>query len=153
MSAKKDLSGEKNIPTHVVAVFGIVQKGNKYLIARRKESDPQAGGEWSVPSGKVEKGGGNGILEETLKREILEEVGIKVQSDIKLLANGSFIRVSGHSVIALTFLCKWKSGVARPLEDQDEVLWLTLPQIKRFKMPFYTKERFVYLDKYLKKGK
>ena len=49
MKKKVDLSGEKNIPVHVVAVFGIVQKGDKYLIAKRSASDPQAGGTWSVP--------------------------------------------------------------------------------------------------------
>lgn len=54
MSKKIDLSGEKNIPIHVVAVFAFIQKGNKFLLSKRSSSDPQAGGEWSIVSGKVE---------------------------------------------------------------------------------------------------
>lgn len=148
MKRKIDLSGEKNIPLHVVAVFGIIQKGKKYLLARRSSNDPQAGGEWSIPSGKVEIEESVGIIEKTLKREIMEEVGIRIQNDIVLLGNGSFTRVSGHNVIALTFLCKWKSGIARPLEDQEEIKWMTLEEINKFKqLPRYTKKRFNYLSK------
>lgn len=152
VNKKVDLSGEKNIPTHVVAVFGIIRKGSKYLISRRSYSDPQAGGQWSVPSGKVEIEEGIGIIEKTLKREILEEVGLKIKDKVVLLGNGAFTRVSGHNVIGLTFLCDWKSGIAKPLEDQEEIRWLHLPEILNFKeIPNYTMDKFKLLDKYLKK--
>ena len=87
----------------------------------------------------------------TLKREIMEEVGIDIQDDITYLGDGTFIRVSGHNVIALTFLCKWKAGVAKALEDQEEVKWLTFSELKNFKeLPTWTVGRFGLLEKYLK---
>lgn len=148
--SKVDLSGEKNIPLHVVAVFGIVKRADKYLIAKRSSQDPQAGGEWSVPSGKVEIEVGDNILENTLKREILEEVGVQIGDSVVLLGNSSFTRVSGHNVVSLTFLCEWQSGEARPLEDQEEVRWMTLDEIMNFKdIPSYTLGRFNLLKEYI----
>lgn len=141
---------EKNIPIHVVAVFAIIQKGDKYLLAKRSSRDPQSGGEWSVPSGKVEVEESPAILEKTLKREIVEEVGVEIEDDVVYLGNESFTRVSGHNVVAITFLCKWKSGEAKPLEDQDEVKWMTINEIdSSADIPSYSKARFEYLKKYL----
>lgn len=146
------IKSEKNIPTHVVFVGAFVQKGNKFLLARRSRSDPQAGGNWSVPGGKVDMDLGEKVLEKDLKREIMEEVGLEIKDDIDLIGNDAFIRVSGHHVIGLTFLCKWKKGVAKPLEDQDEVRWVTLSEMGKMKdMPKYLKPRIEYLRDYLKR--
>ncbi|KKQ43508.1 MAG: NUDIX hydrolase [Microgenomates group bacterium GW2011_GWC1_37_8] len=146
----KNKLGEKNIPTHVVAVFAIVQKRDKFLIAKRSSDDPQAGGMWSVPSGKVELLEGEMVVEETLNKEVMEEVGLEIEDEIIYLGSDGFYRVSGHHVVGLTFLCKWKKGVAKPLEDQEEVKWVTLKEFKQLKnMPDYLTGRFNYLEKYL----
>ncbi len=134
------------IPLHVVAVTAIIRKENKYLLARRSKNDDQSPGEWSIPGGKVEKGIKLRPLEETLKKEVMEEVGVEIKDEIKLIYNDSFIRSSGDHVIMLTFLCDWKSGEARPLEDQEEVVWLTKDEIFTMKdIPSYVKERMGYL--------
>ncbi|KKQ94069.1 MAG: NUDIX hydrolase [Candidatus Woesebacteria bacterium GW2011_GWB1_39_10b] len=124
---------EKDIHTHVILVAGFVQKGDKYLIARRKSDDPQAGGKWSLPGGKVDFDIGGQIIEKTLQREINEEVGVKITGEIEFLGNNAFIRSSGHHVVALVFLCYWKSGIAKPLEGHDKILWLTLEELRNFK--------------------
>lgn len=152
----KNQKGEEDIPTHVVAVVGFVQKGNKFLIAKRNSDDPQAGGEWSIPGGKVETGEGASkyILEGTLKKEVEEEVGIQIKDEMELIVNGGFVRVSGHHVVILTFLCKWKSGRAKPLEDQEEVRWVTLTELKKMTdLPDYTRDRVGFLEDYLKRHK
>ena len=141
---------EIGIITHVVAVFAFIEKDEKILLAKRSLKDPQAPGVWSVPGGKVDLELGDGILEKTLKKEIMEEVGIKIEDDIQLIWDEGFYRVSGHHVVGLTFLCKWKKGVAKPLEDQEEVKWVTLKEFKQLKnMPDYLTGRFNYLEKYL----
>ena len=85
---------------------------------------------------------GEGILEKTLKREVMEEVGIEIEDEIALVENEGFTRVSGHHVVGLTFLCKWKKGVAKPLEDQEEVRWFTKEELKNFaELPPYFKPR------------
>ncbi|SRR3990172_9833014 len=133
---------ETDIATHVVAVFAFVEKDGKILLAKRSVNDPQAPGVWSVPGGKVDLEEGRGILESTLKREVMEEVGIEIEDEVILIENDGFTRVSGHHVVGLTFLCKWKSGKAKPLEDQEEVRWFTKEELKNFsELPDYFKPR------------
>jgi len=140
---------ENDIVTHVVAVFGIVQKRNKFLIAKRESNDPQAGGQWSIPGGKVELELGEDIIEKTLKKEVLEEVGIKIRDKVVFLGSEGFYRVSGHHVVGLTFLCTWKSGVAKPLEDQEEIKWITLKKLKKLRdLPDYMESRIKLLENY-----
>ncbi|MBI3887744.1 NUDIX domain-containing protein [Candidatus Microgenomates bacterium] len=95
---------ENDINTHVILVMGIVQKGNKFLLAKRSSKDPQAGGEWAIPGGKVDLETGPEVIEKTLKRELLEEVGVEIMDEIKFVCDDAFVRVSGHHVVGLVFL-------------------------------------------------
>lgn len=117
-----------DIPLHVVFVEAWVKRGNKYLLAKRSSKDDQAAGKWAVPGGKVDTELESDIVENSLKREVLEEVGIEVDN-FQFLASRSFIRSSGHHVVALSFIADYKSGQALPLEDQDEIRWVTLEEM------------------------
>lgn len=117
---------EADINTHVIVVMGIVKRGDKYLIAKRSADDPQQGGQWSSPGGKVDQQIEEHIIENTLKREIQEEVGIEIEDNVEFIYNNSFIRISGHHVVAMVFVCFYKSGEARPLEGQEDIKWLTI---------------------------
>ncbi|OGM05511.1 hypothetical protein A2715_04630 [Candidatus Woesebacteria bacterium RIFCSPHIGHO2_01_FULL_39_32] len=133
---------ERDINAHVVAVFAFVEKDGKILLAKRSSSDPQSPGIWFIPGGKVDMEEGGEILEKTLKREVMEEVGVEIEDEILLVGNEGFFRVSGHHVVGLTFLCRWKKGVAKPLEDQEEVKWFTKEELKNFdELPDYFKPR------------
>jgi 8-oxo-dGTP pyrophosphatase MutT (NUDIX family) len=82
------------------------------------------------------------IIEKTLKREVMEEVGIEIEDEIIFVGDEGFYRVSGHHVVGMTFLCKWKKGVARPLEGQEEVRWFTKRQLRDFQdLPEYFRPR------------
>lgn len=144
---------ENDINTHVIAVTGIVEKDGKYLLAKRSVKDLQAGGEWSIPGGKVDLDIGVGILELTLQKEIGEEVGIEIEDKVDLIYNDAFVRVSGHHVVMLTFLCKYKSGEAKALEDQEEIRWVSWGDLENMwsELPEYTKRRFEALKKFIKK--
>ena len=120
---------ESDINLHVVLVVAFVKKGDRYLISRRSYSDKQAGGQWSTPGGKVDVELGDNIIENTLKKEIREEVGTEVENKISYVGSDAFIRSSGHHVVTLVFVADWKSGEARPLEDQAEVKWMTIQEI------------------------
>lgn len=140
---------ETDITTHVVAVLGIIKKGDKYLLSKRSKDDPQEGGKWSIPGGKVDLEIEKNIIENTLKREIKEEVGIEIKDEVELIFNNSFTRVSGHHVVMMVFLCHYKSGVAKALDGQEEIKWLTLAEIVKMKneLPSYTYEKFEALMK------
>jgi 8-oxo-dGTP diphosphatase len=124
------MSVEKDINLHIVFVTAWIKKGDRYLLAKRASHDAQAAGLWSTPGGKVDLDLGLNVVEDTLRREIKEEVGVEVKDRINYLGSDSFIRESGHHVVALTFLVEYKSGEAKPLEDQEEIRWLSMEQIQ-----------------------
>lgn len=117
------------IPLHVVFVEVWVKKGDEYLLAKRSSKDDQAAGKWAVPGGKVDMELESNIVENSLRREVMEEVGIEV-GNFQFLSSRSFIRSSGHHVVALSFVVDYKSGEARPLEDQDEVRWVKIEEME-----------------------
>ncbi len=116
-----------DIPLHVIFVEAWIKKGNKILLAKRSSKDDQAAGKWALPGGKVEAGAKNNIIEEALKREVAEEVGVEIEN-FRYFFSRAFVRSSGHHVVALSFLVDYVSGEARPLEDQDEVKWVTVEE-------------------------
>lgn len=125
-----------DITLHVVFVEAWIKKGEKYLIAQRSLKDDQAAGQWAAPGGKVDLEVEDDIIENTLKREILEEVGVEVEDELELVASKSFIRSSGDHVVGLSFLVEYKSGEAQPLEDQEQVMWASKEEMKEL-MPDY----------------
>ena len=118
-----------NIPLHVVFVEAWIKKGEKYLLAKRSSKDDQAAGKWAVPGGKIDMELESNIVENSLKREVMEEIGLEVDN-FQFLSSRSFIRSSGHHVIALSFVADYKSGEAKPLEDQDEIRWVTIDEME-----------------------
>jgi 8-oxo-dGTP diphosphatase len=146
------MKNETDINTHVVLVTAFIIKNNKILLAKRSKNDPQAGGLWSIPGGKVDLEVGKSIIENTLKKEIKEEVGIRIKDKIIYLGSEAFTRVSGHHVIALIYLAFWKSGKAKPLEDQEEIQWLSLAQLnKKSDLPDFLKSKLKLLTDFLGK--
>ena len=113
-----------SIPKHVVFVEAWIRAENgNLLIAKRSSKDDQNGGSWSVPGGKVEEDVCDNIIEATLKKEVMEEVGIEIKN-IKYFSSRSFIRSSGDHVVAMSFTADYLSGEAKPLDEQEEVQWI-----------------------------
>jgi ADP-ribose pyrophosphatase YjhB (NUDIX family) len=146
---------EDDIHTHILLVLGVVEKDGTYLLARRASGDPQAGGKWSFPGGKLDLEIGDKVIELTLRKEMKEEVGIEIRDDIEFVSDDAFVRVSGHHVVSFFFLCRYQSGEAQPLEGQEEVRWLSIEEMVALPdLPEYTKKRVLQLQRFIeaKKG-
>jgi 8-oxo-dGTP diphosphatase len=144
---------QDNAKFHIVQVQGWVRKENKFLMAQRSFQEIQAPGAWSIPGGKVESGKEveEYILQNTLRREIEEEVGVVVSNDMEFVYNDSFVRVDGSHVVAVTFLCNYESGEARALEDTEAVEWFSLEELQNFEHALpYLKRQIVALSAHLK---
>jgi 8-oxo-dGTP diphosphatase len=106
----------------ILAVSAAVFRDGRVLIGRRAREPMN--GRFSLPGGVVELGE---TLEEAVKRELREEVGVEVD----VIAFNRFVepiereanRVRAHFVIA-SFVARWKSGEARVSEEIDAVRWI-----------------------------
>ncbi len=108
-----------------------VQKGDKFLIARRAETEVHAPGTWSIPGGKVDGEDMDDILQVTLAKEVKEEVGLEIDEQrITLIKNNSFTRSDGAKVVGITFIANYRSGIAEALDQTTEVAWLSLSELK-----------------------
>jgi 8-oxo-dGTP diphosphatase len=129
-----DLATDK---THLVLVNAVVEKDGKILISQRSFEETHMPGKWTIPGGKVERTPGDvwNIIEKTLKDEVMEETGVEITDVVKLLTNNTFIRSTGQHVVALIFLCHWKSGVAKPLEDTIDIKWVMEEELEGIEFP------------------
>ena len=71
------------------------------------------------------------VLEETLKREIREEVGLEIHDQIKYIESKVFTPRGCKPTVDIVFLCKYKSGEPRCLssEEVSGVFWFTAQEI------------------------
>jgi 8-oxo-dGTP diphosphatase len=112
--------------TYIVYVEGAIIKDGRYLLVVRGEEEYAPGG-LNFPGGKVE-GAGNAddVLEETLRREIAEEVGLEVHAEMAYLRSSAFL-AEGEPVVDVVFLCRWKAGMAIAADPAEvaAVRWMT----------------------------
>ncbi|WFB07610.1 (deoxy)nucleoside triphosphate pyrophosphohydrolase [Streptomyces sp. LX-29] len=92
------------------------------LLAARRSAPPELAGRWELPGGKAEPGE---TPEETLVRELREELGIEVEP-LERLA-GEWPLKPGYVLHVWT--ARLSAGEPRPLQDHDEVRWLTPERI------------------------
>jgi|SRR5690625_2068221 len=128
----------------IVNVEAAIRKGNKWLIIERSKEEEHAGGLLSLVGGKVEiEDPSLDVLENTLKREVLEEVGVIIHEDMDYVHSALFTTDKGERVVDIVFLCEFKSGEAFPKSPREveEVFWLTKEEVYGHpKAPDYVKE-------------
>jgi 8-oxo-dGTP diphosphatase len=111
---------------YIVGVEGAIVKDGHFLLIIRGEGEYAPGG-LSLPGGKVEGATAcDHILEETLRREIDEEVGLEVCSEMVDVRSSAFV-ADGNPVVDVVFLCRHKGGTARVADPREvaAVHWMT----------------------------
>ncbi len=120
-------SPRKAIP-HKDVTAGIIWKNGKFLITLRPARG-MLGGLWEFPGGKAEPGE---TLEQCLKREIREELGIHIRVLRKLVSvNHAYthFRITLHA-----FECLAGAGRIRPIAC-DDYKWITSRELDRYPFP------------------
>lgn len=121
-------SPAKKVPHHHIGVGLIVNKNNELLIALRP-NDVMLGGLWEFPGGKKENGED---IEETVRRELEEELGVDVQvydQFMKLKHAYSHFKITLHA-----YWCSISSGTPKPISGK-ELNWVSLDEIDRYPFP------------------
>lgn len=114
---------------YIVNVEGAITRDGQYLMIVRGEEEYAPGG-LTLPGGKVEgTGGADDVLEETLRREIAEEVGLEVHDEMAYIRSSAFV-AEGDAVVDMVFLCRYRSGTAFAADPGEvaAVQWMALAE-------------------------
>lgn len=121
------------VKTHrllLVAACALVDSDGRVLLAQRPEGK-QLAGLWEFPGGKVEAGE---TPEETLIRELQEEIGITTQlACLAPLTFASHTYEDFHLLMPL-YICRRYEGIARPMEGQV-LKWVRPRDMRNYPMP------------------
>jgi A/G-specific adenine glycosylase len=116
------------LPHKTIGVAVIWNEQGQILIDRRR-AQGLLGGLWEFPGGKIE---GGETIEECIKREIKEELGIEIEVGDRLI---TIDHAYSHFRVTLTVHhCRHLTGVPQPIEC-DEVRWVTLDELDQFPFP------------------
>lgn len=121
-------SSRKKPPYHQIGVGIILNENDEVLIALRPEN-AMLGGLWEFPGGKQEP---DETLEETVRRELKEELGVDVfvaKPFMKLDHTYSHFKITMHA-----FLCEIENGVPEA-KDSQEVRWVSIDELEHFPFP------------------
>jgi A/G-specific adenine glycosylase len=118
---------KKPLPHHDIAA-GIVRRGSKVLIARRK-AEGLLGGLWEFPGGKRRDGE---TLEEACVREVREETGLAVTCERPFLAIDH--AYSHFSITLHLFHCTSPRGTPEPL-GCEEPRFVALEDLASYPFP------------------
>ena len=136
---------------HRIATTGIIWKKDtnsvhRYLITKRSSTKKTWPNKWTVPGGGLEADDyihteptyqnaespqWYNAVENALRREIREEVGLEVE-DIQYLLDVVFIRPDGVPVVVLSFYCKYKSGDIQYDDATVDSAWITVDEIEKY---------------------
>ncbi len=116
------------LPHKIIGVAVIWNEQREILIDKRRQ-EGLLGGLWEFPGGKIEPGE---TVEECIKREIQEELGIEIEVGDRLMTiNHTY---SHFSVNLTVHHCRHISGSPQPLES-DEIRWVKLAEIDQLPFP------------------
>ena len=113
-----------------VAAHGLIRKGNSFLVTRRAPDDDYMPEYWDVPGGTLDFGED---LLDALKREIKEEIGLKVKIGPVISVCGYLSNPSRHQ-FQITYACEYISGeINLDLAEHDEYRWVTIKELGKLK--------------------
>src|SRR3989344_1576242 len=96
-------------------------KTGKYLVVCRSvDKYPEVGAKWDIVGGRINTGFS---LMENLRREVIEETGLKITGEPKLIAAQDILKTDKH-VIRLTYL-GFADGEVKLSDEHSEYHWMS----------------------------
>ena len=121
-----------------VATKAIIKnKDNKFLVIFKSDTEEISPNEIDLPGGRLKFGE---EIEEGLKREVEEELGIKIKV-LKLSRAWSLIKDDLH-LVGLTFLADYISGEIKLSGEHTNFQWIDKGVISKGDYPRWIKDEF-----------
>ena len=118
------------------------KEGKFLLLQRNPVKYPEVGAKWDIVGGRINPGLS---LLENLKREVMEEAGLEIVGDPKLILAQDILKTDKH-VVRLTYIGE-AVGEVKLSEEHSEFRWLSIEEFSKLEpMDKYIKE---ILDKKL----
>jgi len=114
----------------LVVACALVDTDGRVLIAQRPEGK-QLAGLWEFPGGKIEPGE---TPEETLVRELREELGIETQTACLAPLTFASHSYDGFHLLMPLYVCRKFSGIPQPLDAQS-LKWVKPTKLRDYPMP------------------
>ena len=133
---------KRSIPSYVIGIGIVINNVGEVLIAQRLQ-DQSMGGMWEFPGGKQEKGES---IEETIARELKEELAIDIKVGQKLIElDHAFSHKKFHFIV---HICKLISGDPQPLASQ-QFKWVMPHELQNYPFPVANTCMISELHKYV----
>ena len=112
----------------------VIRDDRDLILIDRRLAKGLLGGFWEFPGGKIE---GNETVQECIKREVLEEIGIEIAVDSHLI---TIDHTYSHFRVNLqVYNCRYLSGEARAIEC-EEIRWVTIQELDNYTFPAANQE-------------
>jgi len=130
---------------HEIAITAIIRKNGKYLITRRSLNKKRFPGKWTVPGGKLEVEDyiklpqdtefyWYNVLEKVLRREVEEEVGIKIKN-IEYVTSLATVHADGNPSLVISCMADYVSGKVKLQKNEtDDFAWVSLKEAKNYNL-------------------
>lgn len=103
-------------------------KDGKYLVLLRSAKKyPEMGAKWGIPGGRINPGSS---LIENLKREVMEETGLEIVGEPKLITAQDILKIAGRHIVRLTYV-GLADGDVKLSDEHIEYQWLSLEEIAK----------------------
>ncbi|SIN78463.1 (deoxy)nucleoside triphosphate pyrophosphohydrolase [Algoriphagus halophilus] len=111
----------------IKVVCGIIFNDDKVFICRRKP-EKSLGGYWEFPGGKIEEGESN---EASLSRELMEEIGMKVE--VKDYFKTNFHNYGKFKIELIAYKCNFLDAIFE-LTDHDSFEWVSVEDLNNWNL-------------------
>ena len=130
-----------SIPHKIIGV-AVIWNDQKQILIDRRLPQGTMGGLWEFPGGKIEIGE---TIQECIKREISEELGIEIVVGEHLI---TIDHTYAHLRVTLTVHhSQHLTGIPQTIEC-DEIRWVSLDELDNFNFPEANGEIITALRKY-----
>lgn len=118
----------------------IINTEGKIFLSLRGKGVQNEMGKWECPGGGVEFGE---TMKETIVREIKEEFGFVIEPLYQMAAVDHFLPDEKQHWIAISYICKVKSGKPRILEPEksEKIGWFSLEEMEKLSLTIPARHR------------